>query len=292
MMNGRMPRRNSSRTALGVAALRAAHELLDGEPKILDDPIAARLLDADVLREIQSGGGRAQEAWARRLRAHVVLRSRYAEERLAEAVRRGVRQCVILGAGFDTFAYRQPDWARGLRIYEVDHPGTQEEKRERLRAAGISLPSNLEFVAVDFEAVSLREGLRASSLKFSEPAFFSSLGVLVYLSREAVDAVFQLVAGFPAGSEIAFTFTAPGSAESGLAEWAGALGEPWRTLLEPQTLERELRGLGFSEVSFLSLEEAEREYFHGRSDGLTVPQRGGIAAAVVGGAGVGGPFET
>jgi methyltransferase (TIGR00027 family) len=291
-MNAKIPQRNSSRTALGVAALRAVHQLLDGEPKILEDPIAARLLDADVLREIQSGGGRAQEAWARRLRAHVVLRSRYAEERVAEAVRHGVRQCVMLGAGFDTFAYRQPDWARELRIYEVDHPGTQEEKRERLRAAGIPIPANLEFVAIDFEAVLLREGLRASSLRFSEPAFFSCLGVLVYLSREVVDAVFQLVAGFPAGSEIAFTFSAPESVESRLVEWASALGEPWRTILEPRTLERELRGLGFSEVSFLSLEEAERKYFHGRSDGLTVPQRGGIAAAVVGGAEVGGSFET
>lgn len=289
-----MPQRKSSRTALGVAALRAVHQLVDGEPKILDDPIAARLLDADVLGQIRSGARRAQEPWAKRLRSHVVLRSRYAEERMAEAVRRGVRQCVMLGAGYDTFAYRQPDWARSIRIFEVDHPATQESKRERLRAAGISLPSNLEFVAIDFETVSLREGLRASSLNFSGPAFFSCLGVLVYLSREAVDAVFRLVAGFPAGSEIAFTFSAPGSTEPVLAEWAGALGEPWRTLLEAETLERELRGLGFSEVSFLSLEEAERKYFQGRSDGLTVPQRGGIASAVVGDSGpvAGGSSET
>ncbi len=277
-----MPQRNSSRTALGVAALRAVHQLSDGEPKILDDPVAARLLDADVLRQIRSGTGRAQEPWARRLRSHVVLRSRYAEERMAEAVQRGVRQCVILGAGFDTFAYRQPDWARELRIYEIDHSATQGEKRERLRAAGISLPSNLELVAIDFESVSLREGLRASSLKFSEPAFFSCLGVLVYLAREAVDAVFQLVAGFPAGSEFVFTFSAPELAESDLAERAGALGEPWRTHFEAETLERELRALGFSAISFLSLEEAERKYFQGRSDGLAAPQRGGIAAAVVG----------
>src|SRR5271157_5401130 len=142
------PQRNFSRTALGVAALRAVHQLLDGEPKILDDPIAARLLSADVLQQIQSNPARIHEPPDRGLRSHVVLRSRYAEERMAEAVQRGVRQCVILGAGFDTFAYRQPDWARSLRIYEVDHCATQAEKRQRLQAAGIPIPANLEFVAV------------------------------------------------------------------------------------------------------------------------------------------------
>src|SRR5271163_808264 len=229
-----MPERNSSRTALGVASLRAVHQLLDGEPKILDDPIAARLLDASVIEEIHTIPARIHESMARGLRSHVVLRSRFAEERMAQAVERGVRQCVILGAGFDTFAYRQPDWARDLRIYEVDHQATQEDKRRRLRSAGIPVPANLEFVAIDFERVSLYEGLLTSSLNFSEPAFFSCLGVLVYLTREAVDAVFQLVAGYPVGSEIVFTFSLPESALSGneaanraaLAGMASSLGEP------------------------------------------------------------------
>jgi methyltransferase (TIGR00027 family) len=277
-----MQQRSSSRTALGVAALRAVHQLMDGEPKIVNDPIAALLLDADALTQIQSHAPRAQDRWARGLRSHVVLRSRYAEERMAQAVARGVRQCVILGAGFDTFAYRQPDWARGLRIYEVDHQATQEDKRERLRKAGIPIPPNLEFVAIDFESVSLRKGLQTSSLNFSEPAFFSCLGVPVYLTREAVDAVFQLVAAFPASSEIAFTFSPPESALSGLADRASALGEPWRTHFEPELLERDLHALGFSAVSFLSLEEAAQTYFQGRSDGLHVPPRGGIGAAIVG----------
>ncbi|MGP0088912.1 MAG: class I SAM-dependent methyltransferase [Xanthobacteraceae bacterium] len=282
-MNDPAPRRGSSRTALGVAALRAAHQLLDGEPKILADPVAARLLDADVLRQIQSHAAGTEEPWARGLRAHVVLRSRYAEDRVAQAVRRGVRQCVILGAGFDTFAYRQPDWARDLGIYEVDHRATQENKRRRLQTAGIPIPANLEFVAIDFESVSLRDGLHASTLDFSAPAFFSCLGVLVYLTREAVDAVFRLVAAFPASSEIVFTFSTSESSLTNLAERASTLGEPWRTHLEPQALVDDLRALGFSEISFLSLKEAERLYFQGRSDGLLVPRRGGIAAAIIGG---------
>jgi methyltransferase (TIGR00027 family) len=216
------------------------------------------------------------------LRAHVVLRSRYAEERMARAAERGVRQCVVLGAGFDTFAYRQPDWARGVRIFEVDHKATQQDKRRRLQAAGIAIPENLEFVAIDFESVSLRDGMRQSTLDFSQPVFVSCLGVLVYLTREAVDAVFQFVAGFPAGSEIVFTFSAPESEHSELAQRVKSLGEPFRTHFDPQTLANDLHAMGYSSVSILGREEAQRIYFQGRSDGLRAPGRGGIAAAIVG----------
>ena len=284
-----MPERHSSRTALGVAALRAVHQLLDGEPKILHDPIAVRLLDADMLQQIQSNPARAHEPLTVGLRSHVVLRSRYAEERMAQAVQRGVRQCVILGAGFDTFAYRQPDWTHSLRIYEVDHRATQEDKRRRLESAGIPVPANLEFVAIDFESVSLRKGLQTSTLNFSEPTFFSCLGVLVYLSREAADAIFQLVAAFPASSEIVFTFSTPDSSISAndadnrtaLANMANALGEPWQTHFEPQALMRDLRALGFSAISFLNPEAADHIYFQSRNDGLRAPRRGGICAAIV-----------
>ncbi len=291
-MGDAAPQRNTSRTALGVAALRAVHQLVDGEPKILDDPIAARLLNPDALQQMRSYAARALEPWAQGLRSHVVLRSRYAEERMAQAAERGVRQCVILGAGFDTFAYRQPEWAQGLRIYEVDHQATQENKRQRLHAAGIPIPANLEFVAIDFESVSLREGLQNSTLNFSEPAFFSCLGVLVYLTREAADAVFHLVAGFPADSEIVFTFSTPDSSLSDededtanrafLAGLVNSLGEPFQTHFDPETLARDLRALGFSEISFLSSEDADLSYFQGRSDGLRAPRRGGIGAAIVG----------
>ncbi|MGB0116800.1 MAG: class I SAM-dependent methyltransferase [Terriglobales bacterium] len=289
-MGDAAPQRNSSRTALGVAALRAAHQLLDGEPKILDDRIAARLLHPDALRQMQSNSARALEPLTQGLRSHVILRSRYAEERMAQAVERGVQQCVILGAGFDTFPYRQPEWARALRIYEVDHRATQEEKRQRLQSAGIPMPANLEFVAIDFESVSLREGLQSSTLNFTDPAFFSCLGVLVYLTREAAEAVFQLVAGFPAGSEIVFTFSTPESSlvdedaahRAALAGLVNSLGEPWQTYFDPETLMTDLRTLGFSDISFLSSDEADRRYFQSRSDGLRAPRRRGIGAAIVG----------
>jgi methyltransferase (TIGR00027 family) len=281
-LNANEPLRHASRTALGVAALRAVHQLMDGAPKILDDPIAALLLDDDGPRMLDPARVREPDVVA--LRSRVVLRSRFAEERMAEAVRRGVCQCVILGAGFDTFAYRQPDWARRLRIYEVDHHATQAEKRRRLQRAGVLTPTNLEFVAIDFESVSLRDGLRASSLDFSQPTFFSCLGVLIYLTREAVDAIFALVGGFPLGSEIVFTFSQQPAADSNMADKVKLLGEPWRTHFEPGALTRELRALGFSEISFLTADEAERAYFQGRNDGLHAPPNTSIAAAIVGGA--------
>jgi methyltransferase (TIGR00027 family) len=281
-MNASDPQRKASRTALNVAMLRAVHQTLDGQPKILDDPIAAVLLDDEFDQQITAYHDRAREPWIMELRSQVVLRSRFAEDRLADAVRRGARQCVILGAGFDTFAYRQPDWARTLRIFEVDHHGTQAEKRRRLARGGISPPTNLEYVAIDFETTSLREGLQRSSLDFAMPTFFSCLGVLVYLTRDAVDAIFELVAGFPQGSEIAFTFSTPDRAVSNLADRVSSLGEPWQTHFNPGEIIRNLAALGFQEISMLNTGEAERTLFQGRGDGLHAPRRGGMAAAVVG----------
>ena len=281
-MSDDVPQRGASRTALGVSAIRALHQTLDGEPKILDDRIAARLLGSDAHPQIKAHRERAGEPAEINLRARVLLRSRYSEERLAEAVARGVRQCVILGAGFDTFAYRQPELAKPLRIFEVDHRATQSEKRRRLEAAGIAIPDNVEFVDIDFETVSLREGLKRSTLDFSAPTFFSCLGVLVYLTRQAAQAVFQLVATFPAGSEIVFTYAASGSLDSATAKRVRAAGEPWQTQFEPKALENDLIALGFSTVSVLSAEQAARDYFRDRDDNLKAPERTGIATALVG----------
>jgi len=146
-----------------------------------------------------------------------------------------------------------------------------------------------KFVAIDFELVSLREGLQSSTLNFSEPAFFFCLGVLVYLSREAADAVFQLVASFPASSEIVFTLATLDSSlsaneaasRSALTNMANSLGEPQQTHFQPQTLICDPRALGFSAISFLTPEAADLIYFQSRGDGLRAPRRGGIGAAVV-----------
>lgn len=249
-----MTERAASATALGVATLRAAHQLLDGTPKILDDPVVLKLLDPEVIARVQAHPERFAEPHVRRLLTHVVTRSRCAEDRLAEAVDRGVRQCIVLGAGFDTFAYRQPPWASALRIFEVDHPASQQAKRHRLAGAGVAVPSNVEYVAIDFETTSLRAGLRESTFDVDAPAFVSWLGVMVYLTQAAIDAVFAYVASLPPPSEIVFTFSAPPEpgAADGLASRAAEVGEPWLTRVEPDVLAHQLREHGFGRVEFLT----------------------------------------
>jgi methyltransferase (TIGR00027 family) len=273
--------RTPSRTALGVTLLRAVHQLFDGPPKILDDPIAPSLLDEDVRAALSERPARIDEPAVRRLRSRILVRGRFAEDRLAAAVARGVDQYVSLGAGYDTFAYRQPAWARDLKIFEVDHPATQAEKRARLGAAGVAIPGNLAFAPIDFETTSLVDGLRRSALDFDRPAFFSCLGVLVYLTAEAVDAVFQLAAGFPPGSELVFSFSSSG--ESEIAQRAAAGGEPWLTHIRGADLARRLGELGFAEIDFLTPAQTRRLYFpRPRSDGLSAPSRTFLAAAIVG----------
>src|SRR5438552_2906084 len=117
-----------SKTALAVAALRAVHHLIDAFPKILDDPISLQLVDPHLREFITTHPDRYQTPASRALRSHVLVRSRYAEDRLAEAAARGLDQLLILGAGFDTFAYRQPEWAQRLHILEIDQPASQHEK--------------------------------------------------------------------------------------------------------------------------------------------------------------------
>ncbi len=278
--------REASRTAMRVAVLRAAHQLIDGEPKILDDRVSAHLLDAQTFAGIGANPD-LRSSRLESLRVHVLLRSRYSEERLEAAARDGVRQCVILGAGFDTFAYRQPAWSRALRIIEVDHPSSQRAKRDRLRAAAIAVPDNVSFIPIDFETTSLAAGLAAAGFDRAQRSFFSWLGVMVYLKEPAIDAVLSYVASLPAGSQIVFSFgssdpTAAGEEDARLtAEAVAALGEPWLTRSEPGPLGAKLREAGFSEVSFLTPPEANARYLTGRSDGLPLVRRISVGSATV-----------
>jgi len=265
---------------VGVAVLRAIHQHRDGSPKLLDDPIAEALVGPDALARALADEALFSSPAMRGLRTHVVLRSRFAEDCAEAAARRAVRQLVVLGAGFDSFAYRQPEWARALRIFEVDHPASQALKRERLAAVGIAIPANLAFVPADFARHSLREILAASALDFAAPAVFSCLGVLVYLERSAIEALFRLVAAFPRGSELIATFTQSERA-AGSAARAAAGGEPWLSRMDEGEIRAELLRCGFAAVELLQPEEAARRYFAGRSDGLSAPPRASIARATV-----------
>lgn len=272
--------RTPSRTAAGVAWLRAAHQIVDDEPRILDDPVALQLLGEAGRRAIGTRRDELFTPGALALRSHVLLRSRYAEDRLADAVGRGVRQYVVLGAGLDTFAYRQPPWALQLRIYEVDQPASRQVKVSRLANAGIEPPPNLVLAAVDFESERVQDGLLRHGVAIDEPAFFSWLGVSMYLTRDAVAAVFRAVAGFAARTELVFTFAQPRPAGSQLVDRAATLGEPWLSFFTQDELADLLRQAGFSAVHFVDIAEAA-SYFAGRSDALVAPRRVSIATAVV-----------
>jgi methyltransferase (TIGR00027 family) len=280
-----MPVSSPSRTALGVAILRAAHQVLDAPPLILTDAIARRLLDPSVQDWVASAPDELQSPQARGLRGHVVVRSRFAEDRLAAAVRRGVRQYVLLGAGYDTFAYRQPDWARDCRIFEVDLPGTQEDKRARLAAADIAPPPNLTFVAIDFAHDDLGARLAEAGLDAAQPSLFAWLGVTMYLEADANDAVFRHVAAQPRGSELVFTFaqteTETAGGPSRLAELAAQAGEPWKTRYDPASLAAHLAAVGYSSVWMPTPAEVATAYFLDRPDDLPLPRRRTLAAAVV-----------
>lgn len=280
-----MSDRNASNTAFGTLFMRGVHQLLDAKPLILEDPVALALLGEDACRLIKDTGDHHQTLGARALRTHVVLRSRFTEDRLAEAVARGITQYVILGAGFDTFAYRQPLWAKALKIFEVDQPATQAQKRLRLKQAGIELPPNLSFAGIDFEHESLRDGLLRSGVSFVETSFFSWLGVTMYLKEDAIDAVLRAIAQFPLESEIAFTFAQPPDSLSGaessfhssLSKVVSGVGEPFVSFFTPTAIETKLRKIGFKTIAFLSNEEAEERYFRQRPKDLHIPKRSVIA---------------
>jgi methyltransferase (TIGR00027 family) len=269
-----------SLTAHRVAVRRAAHQILD-HPKVLEDPIALKIVGEQSISEIRSQ--QPESVTSRHLRAFVVARSRYTEDALAEAIKRGLSQYVILGAGLDTFAYRSPYPPSSLQIFEVDHPSTQRWKRNRLQEAQISIPESLTFVDVDFETQTLAERLEELGFKIDVPAFFAFLGVSMYLTREAVMTTINYVATSTSpGSEIVFDYTVPPDSLAplqqasfhALARRVAAAGEPWRTFLDPQLLVNELIAMGFTHTEDLGPEDINSRFFKDRTDGLRV---GGLA---------------
>ena len=163
-----------------------------------------------------------------------MLRSRFTEDRLEEAAAKGVTSYILIGAGFDSFALRQPSWARALKIVEVDHPATQAAKRERIAKAGISEPENLIFAPADFEREELGEVLARCAIGPGEPAFFSWLGVTMYLEEAAIDTTLRAIAAFAPGSRVTLTFMQPlGEMSSPLAAMVSAIEEPWVIFYKP-----------------------------------------------------------
>ncbi len=267
-----------SRTAQRVAIRRAAHQLLD-LPRVLDDPLALRIIGSDAAEELRTNP-KEHHAFSRAFRAFMAARSRNAEDELARAGGCGVGQYVVLGAGLDTFAYRNPH--AGLRVLEVDHPATQAWKRERLQAAGIVIPTSLTFVPVDFEKQTLADGLGQSGFDLGAAAFFSWLGVTPYLTRETCMSTLSYIARMPAGSGVVFDFAVePALLNAGQRQALDALsqrvaryGEPLQLFFDPERLQDELKAMGFQRTEFLQGKEINARYFKDRNDELLV--RGGL----------------
>ncbi|HVW27795.1 MAG TPA: class I SAM-dependent methyltransferase [Polyangiaceae bacterium] len=266
-----------SRTAMRVASWRAAHQLLDAPPLVLEDPLAVRILGEDELARLRGTAWRERNPASDSGRAFIVARSRFAEDELARSLARGVTQYVILGAGLDTFAYRNPH-GQALRVFEVDHPATQEWKRVRLEEAGISVPPTLSYAPTDFERESLAEGLANAGFSRQEPAFFSWLGVTMYLTQPALDATLAFVAATPAGGGIAFDYMLPleslpfleRAVLSLMAYRVARVGEPFRTRMEPPEMQARMARFGFRNIVDLDRHAVNERYFAARRDHVRV----------------------
>lgn len=258
-------------TAIASAASRAAHLALHPGPKIHVDDYALRLVGlpgADALRQALEGAGMPA---LRRTAAYFALRHCFSEERLLAAVERGVGQVVLLGAGLDSLALRDPELAARVQLYEVDHPDTQRWKRERIADLGLAEPA-VTYVPVDFEHQDLGNELSAASLDFEQPIFYSWLGVTQYIDKNASFETLALIAKSQNGSELVFDFVLADESLSedeqpvnrAYADASERLGEPWISQFIPEELEVELFHLGFGTIERLTPEVAKERYYAGQ----------------------------
>ncbi len=265
-----------SRTALMVARQRAAHQVLD-HGSILCDPFAMKILGEDEKDVLQFAN---QNPLGSIGRLFTTARSRIAEDALSGAVERGVRQVVILGAGLDTFALRNPHGAQQIRIYEVDHPATQAWKREHLAEAHIAIPPWLIFVPVDFERDDVGERLVAAGFQQNSPAFFTWLGVVPYLTRDAIGRTLDYMSSIQ-NSEVVFDYMEPAGAsseevkqlEKERAEQLKKMDERPDSRFEPAGIASILRSHGFRAIEDISFQEIASR-FGGGVQGLAPGQLG------------------
>jgi methyltransferase (TIGR00027 family) len=271
-----------------TAMRRAAHQLLD-RPRIFEDPVAVGLVPEASEDAVLGAVDEHRAPLSTLLRALFAFRSRFAEDRLAEAASRGVCQYVVVGAGLDTFAWRQPPFAHKMRIFYVDHPWSLSWTTTQFHRRGLVAPQNLSFVAADLEAQELAIGLDKHGFEYESGTFLSVLGVTQYLSRDAVEALLRFAASLPPQSEIVFSFVPPNNEMEGeeLAatlhgvKLTEAMGEPWMTRLRAAEAFDILTRLGFGEVYHLTPKRAQQRYFAGREDRLRAPHFEQLIAATV-----------
>ncbi len=264
-----------STTALMMAIARAVHQLLD-DPLVLPDPIALPILGPALERAVRDDPYRYNDPMARPMRAAAVARAMVADAELAEAAGAGVRQCVVLGAGLDTSAWRVPAAADGMRVFEVDHPATQAWKQDLLRQAGLSMPDWASAVPVDLQHGSLQAALEDAGFRGDRPACFVWLGVTPYLTEAAIEGTLRYVASLPRGTCIVFDYRVDAGVlppfervmAAHMAGQVAALGEPWLSAFVPERLVQRLTAMGFGGVTDLDAPALNARYFPRRKDGL------------------------
>ena len=275
----------SSRTSLLVAARRASHQLKD-RPLVFEDPLAVRILPKELADTLETDP-RYRSRWSTFLRAALAVRSRFAEDELRKAVAQGVRQYVLLGAGLDTFAYRNP--FPDVRVFELDHPDTQAAKRRRLTDAAIPIPATTVFVPIDFATTSLAEALRGSGFDFEQPSFLAWLGVVPYLDRDAIARTLRVIGSLPRGTTVVFDYGGAAVTLSWRARFAvwllqrklKSIGEPIKSSFTPHEVIELLKSAGFGEVEDLNAAAINRRYLADRTDGLHVGEVMHIVKATV-----------
>lgn len=267
-------------TAVRVALWRAIHVQVDAPPHVLEDEIGLRLVAPD--EDWRSRGDMHPEGTAL-FRASIVARARFVEDLVLEQSRAGVKQYVILGAGLDTFAQRRPEIASGLKIFEVDQPGPQAWKRQRLIELGFGIPDWLRFVPVNFEKdEAWWQKLPEAGFDTTQPAVVASLGVSMYLTKEAVATTLRQVAGLAPGSTLAMTFLLPldladPEVRPGLQmaeKGARASGTPFISFFTPDEMLTMAREAGFRDVRHVSAAMLTERYFANRTDGFRPPKNG------------------
>ena len=279
-------KQKASTTAILVSAIRAAH-LIWNDPPLFSDTYALQMV-TPFWRQVAK---RRLLKWLiadvvlgvlKPIHTEAILRVRFTEERLREAIADGVGQYVILGAGLDTFSLRQGDLADRLRIFEVDQPASQGMKRERLVAINGSVPDNLVLVPVNFETDRLDEELRGAGFDADTPTFFSWLGTTYYLTGKAISETLDHISSLAAaGSRIVFDYKYPHDlipAEGmefvqKLEKFVAGRGEPMISTFTPDAMKAEMARVGFQEVDSVSPDEADKRYLQGRTD-MSAPAPG------------------
>lgn len=266
-----------SRTALRVALRRAAHQVMDAAPLVFPDPYAIPIVGAGAAEELQRTPGSERRPFSAAMRAWMTVRARYAEDVLADLVAEHIPvQYLVLGAGLDTFALRNP--YPHVRVFEVDHPATQAWKAERLAAAQLRLPSSATLVPVNFESDSLRTQLDRAGFQFSCFTVVAWLGVVPYLTPEAFAGTCRVLGLLPRGSRVTFDYSQPREVlspveqlmQDSLSARVAQAGEPFLLFFTPAELAHRLGMLGFSVAEDLGSHDLNERYLRDRVDGLAL----------------------